>query len=150
MTPTEALARVRAAGVDVTLDGDELRLRAPPGVLTDERLAWIRANRSALVTALRPARYPVTDDPAIDFYAGLFAGEARRALVSLEPADVRRALDLGLVTAEVAAASVLLAYRRAGVAGVLIAVPRERYDGLRVLEAFHETTDPADCAHAGI
>lgn len=138
MTGADALTRLQAAGVDLWLDGESLRYRAPPGVMTDERLAWIRAHRDALVTALRPVRYPVTNDSALDFYAALFEGQAPRALVSLEPADARRAVDLALVTAEVAAASVLLAYRRPGVAGALVAVPRERYDGLAVLAAFVE------------
>ena len=137
MTPADALAQVRAAGVEVAIDGGELRLRAPPGVLTHERLDWLRAHRDVLVEALRPA----ASDPVLDFYRVLFEGQAARALASLEPADVRRAGDLGLVTAEVAAASALLAYRRAGVAGALIAVPRERYDGLAVLKVFHETTE---------
>ena len=132
MTPADALAQVRAAGVEVAIDGGELRLRAPPGVLTPERLDWLRAHRDVLVEALRPA----ASDPVLDFYRVLFEGQAARALVSLEPADVRRAVGLGAVTAEVAAASVLLVYRRPGAAGALLAVPRERYDGLAVLEAF--------------
>ena len=132
MTPADALAQVRAAGVEVAIDGGELRLRAPPGVLTHERLDWLRAHRDVLVEALRPA----ASDPVLDFYRVLFEGQAARALVSLEPADVRRAVGLGAVTAEVAAASVLLVYRRPGAAGALLAVPRERYDGLAVLEAF--------------
>ena len=136
MTGADVLTRLRAAGVEVWLDGESLRYRAAPGVLTPERLDWLRAHRDALVEALRPAA-----DPVLDFYRVLFEGQAARALVSLEPADVRRAGDLGLVTAEVAAASALLAYRRAGVAGALIAVPRERYDGLAVLKVFHETTE---------
>ena len=135
MTPADALAQVRAAGVDVTLDGEELRLRAAPGVLTPQRLDWLKAHKLALIEALR--RVPA-DDPVGALYARLFEGQAARALVSLEPADVRRAVDLGLVTAELAEESVLLAYRREGVAGALIAVPRERYDGLAVLAAFVE------------
>ena len=77
-------------------------------------------------------------DPALEFYAALFQGQAARALVSLEPADVRRALALGLLTAELAEESVLLAYRREGVAGALIALPSERYDGLAILQSFTE------------
>ena len=137
MTGADALRRLQAAGVELWLEGDGLRYRAPPGVLTADRLGWLKANREALAEALRPAG----GDPALAFYAVLFEEQAARALVSLEPADVRRAGDLGLVTAEVAAASALLAYRRAGVAGALIAVPRERYDGLAVLKVFHETTE---------
>ena len=138
MTPADALAQVRAAGVEVAIDGGELRLRAPPGVLTHERLDWLRAHRDVLVEALRPA----DGDRGLDFYRRLFEGEAPRALVlSLEPADVRHAVDRGLVAAAVAAASVLLAYRKPGVAGALIAVPREKYDGLAALKVFHETTE---------
>ena len=136
MTGADALARLRAAGVDLWLEGETLRYRAPAEALTADRLGWLKANREALAEALRPAA-----DPVLDFYRVLFEGQAARALVSLEPADVRRAVGLGAVTAEVAAASALLAYRRAGVAGALIAVPRERYDGLAVLKVFHETTE---------
>jgi hypothetical protein len=142
MTPAEALAGVRAAGVDVTLDGDELRLRASPGVLTPERLDWLRAHRDALVEALRPARYPETNDPAVDFYRELFEGQAARALVSLEPEHVDRAVDLGVLDLALAERSVVLAFRKLGIAGVLIAVPRERYDGLGVLQSFDATTAP--------
>ena len=57
MTPADALAQVRAAGVEVALDGGELRLRAAPGVLTPERLRWLKAHKQALVAALRPDRF---------------------------------------------------------------------------------------------
>lgn len=136
MTLTDALAQVRAAGVEVALDGEELRLRAPPGVLTPERIDWLRAHKPALVEALRPARYPVTNDPAVHFYRVLFEGEAARALVSLDSEHVDRAVTLGLVARELAEESVVLAYRGTGIAGVLLAIPRLRYDGLAVLAAF--------------
>ena len=116
-TPPEGTAKTDTTGVLSVLS-------VPPGALSEKR------------APVRPA-----SDPLVELYRVLFEGQAARALVSLEPADVRRAVDLGLVTAEVAAASALLAYRRAGVAGALIAVPRERYDGLAVLKVFHETTE---------
>ena len=116
-TPPEGTAKTDTTGVLSVLS-------VPPGALSEKR------------APVRPA-----SDPLVELYRALFEGQAARALASLEPADVRRAGDLGLVTAEVAAASALLAYRRAGVAGALIAVPRERYDGLAVLKVFHETTE---------
>ena len=67
MTPADALAQVRAAGVEVALDGGELRLRAPPGALTHERLDWLRAHRGALVEALRTA-----SDPLVELYRVAF------------------------------------------------------------------------------
>lgn len=133
MNTAAAIDRMRDAGVELWLEGDALRYRAPPDVLTPERLDWLRAHREDLAEALR---LTPDADPALELYAALFEGQAARALVSLEPADVRRAVALELVTAEVAATSVLLAYRRPGVAGALLAVPREKYDGLAVLAAF--------------
>ena len=116
-TPPEGTAKTDTTGVLSVLS-------VPPGALSEKR------------APVRPA-----SDPVLGFYARLFEGQAARALVTLEPADVRRVVALGAVRPEVAAASVLLAYRRPGVAGALIAVPRERYDGLAVLKVFHETTE---------
>ena len=53
MTGADVLIRLRAAGVEVWLDGESLRYRAAPGVLTPERLDWLRAHRDALVEGLR-------------------------------------------------------------------------------------------------
>ena len=111
-TPPEGTAKTDTTGVLSVLS-------VPPGALSEKR------------APVRPA-----SDPVLGFYARLFEGQAARALVTLEPADVRRVVALGAVRPEVAAASVLLAYRRPGVAGALIAVPKERYDGLAVLEVF--------------
>ena len=98
-------------------------LAVPPGALTEKR-----------------APDQTAFDPVLGFYARLFEGQAARALVTLEPAAVRRAVDLGAIDPALAERSVVLAYRAPGAGVCLIAVPREEYDGLRVLGAFEETT----------
>ena len=52
MTGADALARQRAAGVDLWLEGETLRYRAPAEALTADRLGWLKANREALAEAL--------------------------------------------------------------------------------------------------
>jgi hypothetical protein len=144
----DALARLRAAGVDLWLEGDALRYRAPSGVLAPERLDWLREHKPELIEALR-APPPAVDGEALGrLYAELFEAQARRAMVSLDSRQVRRAVDMGALDPVLAAASVVVAYR-SGEARCLLAVPREKHDGLAIVRAFHETTDPAPCAHAG-
>ncbi len=136
MTPEDALAHVRAAEVEVTLDGEDLRLRAPPGVLTTERLAWLRTHKRALVEALTgPA------DPLPALYLEVFSDlPAGRALVTLEPDQARRAVACGSVPAETAASSVLLAYRAPGGERCMLAIPTQRYEGLAILQALEGGT----------
>jgi hypothetical protein len=99
--------------------------------MTPERLAWLRAHRPALVEALTG---PADHLPALylEVFSDLPPG---RALVTLEPDQARRAVACGAVPAETAAGSVLLAYRAPGGERCILAIPRERYDGLAVLKA---------------
>lgn len=124
-TPLSVLA---AAGLSAKLDGDALRV-GPRERLTPELRAYIRQHRDELVQAVRP-------DPALAFYAEVFAGHAGRAIVTLETRQIRRAVALGLIDPVLASASVVLAYRCPGVAGALLVIPPERYDAGAVLEAF--------------
>jgi hypothetical protein len=49
------LDELTAAGVELYLDGDRLRFRAPPGVMTEARRAQVAAHRAALIAVLMAA-----------------------------------------------------------------------------------------------
>ncbi|MBI4719031.1 MAG: hypothetical protein HY763_14590 [Planctomycetes bacterium] len=51
----ELLHTLRALGVRLEARGDTLHVEAPKGVLTDARLASLRAHKAGLLAALRPA-----------------------------------------------------------------------------------------------
>jgi len=53
---TELLTQLRAIGVQLTLDGDVLRLNAPKGSLTPELQSELKANKPALLELLRTMR----------------------------------------------------------------------------------------------
>lgn len=53
MTATDVLARLRALGISVAADGDDLVLR-PSSKLTPEMLALVRAHKPALLALLMP------------------------------------------------------------------------------------------------
>jgi hypothetical protein len=53
MTAASILADLRVAGITITRDGDNLRLRAAPGVALAPYLEVVRAHKPALLTALR-------------------------------------------------------------------------------------------------
>lgn len=79
---------------------------------------------------------PDTGDPWPAMYAEWLGGiEEPRAVVTLTDAQAAAAVAAGVVTAETAAASVLVAIRSPlGAAGVL-AIPRARYDAFELLRA---------------
>jgi hypothetical protein len=52
------LAELEGAGVVFTLDGEQVRFRAPRGVLTVERLAAVRAHKPVLLALLRARQRP--------------------------------------------------------------------------------------------
>jgi hypothetical protein len=54
------LAELRAADVRLWVDGDRLAYDAPPGVMTDDRLARLRADRDGLLAMLRR---PINPEP---------------------------------------------------------------------------------------
>jgi hypothetical protein len=78
------------------------------------------------------------DDPepdrGADFYRVLFAKASTPvALVTLNRKQTRQAIEAGLLTVEEANGMVVLGYRNA-TAQCLLTLPRERYDGLALLE----------------
>ncbi|MFI9722931.1 amino acid adenylation domain-containing protein [Streptomyces sp. NPDC052396] len=67
---TDLLTELRGRQVTLTADGDQLRCRAPQGVLTDDLLATIRAHRDELLAHLRAERrIPRHDGPALLSFA---------------------------------------------------------------------------------
>ena len=60
MSTAALLAELRSNGVELSVEGDQLRCRAPKGALSPELLARIRENKPAIVEALREA---VLDGP---------------------------------------------------------------------------------------
>jgi hypothetical protein len=55
MELTPMLDQIRAAGVQLDVSAGKLTYRAPPGVLTAKRKAWLERHASELVDLLRPA-----------------------------------------------------------------------------------------------
>ena len=47
------LAKVRDAGVEIEVRGDDLAVKAPPGVLTPDRVARIREHKAALLELVK-------------------------------------------------------------------------------------------------
>lgn len=52
---TDLLDELRRRNVELTIDGDRLRYRAPAGALTQELLAQLRSHRAAVLERLRDA-----------------------------------------------------------------------------------------------
>ena len=59
----QVLADLQSVGVELWLDGAQLRYRAPQGVMTGERLAALRGRRGELVSALEAGSRPATVTP---------------------------------------------------------------------------------------
>ncbi|MGH9361541.1 MAG: hypothetical protein ACRD2T_06450, partial [Thermoanaerobaculia bacterium] len=54
--PTDLLDRLRALDVRLWVEEDRLRFRSPPGVLTDDLKAAMRAHKAAILAFLRGAQ----------------------------------------------------------------------------------------------
>src|SRR5688572_6512836 len=79
------LAEVRAAGVQLALDGGVLRVRVPKGALTAEQraqLTWYRAEIAALLA--EPANDRSCPDAAIADLQALFAADGPASPVATE------------------------------------------------------------------
>ena len=53
MSAARLLAKVRDAGVELEVRGDDLAVKAPPGVLTPDRVARIREHKAALLELVK-------------------------------------------------------------------------------------------------
>jgi hypothetical protein len=95
----------------------------------------------ALETAHVASLDPEAADRAVaEFYRDLFCGiDTPCAIVTLDPAQTGRAVELGLLTAEAAGDAVVLAYRNER-ATCLLTVPHERYDGFAILHILERST----------
>jgi hypothetical protein len=87
----------------------------------------------------------VARDRVERFYRDLFAGQAGRALVSLDQAQRSRAVRLGLLTRARAEGHQVLAYR-SGRASCLLLIPADRYDAVGLLGVLHGPAPAAGAA----
>jgi hypothetical protein len=71
MTANTLLARMAARGVRITLDGDNLKIDAPSGMLTDEDRHQLKCYKAELLWRLR---HPEGDPPASGYQARMFIG----------------------------------------------------------------------------
>lgn len=71
MTANTLLARMVARGVRVTLDGDNLKIDAPSGMLTDDDRRLLKCYKAELLWRLRN---PEGDPPASGYQARTFVG----------------------------------------------------------------------------
>lgn len=132
-----ALTTLRAAGLTVRAEGDTVRV-GPRERLTPEIRAQVAEHKAALLEALAGEARPEVDAGALAALCReVFKGDTARELVTVEARHVRRAIEIGALDPVLARASVLLAYRNAE-GRCLLAVPREKYDGIEVLKVFHE------------
>ncbi|MEW6489813.1 MAG: hypothetical protein AB1578_18130 [Thermodesulfobacteriota bacterium] len=82
MSAADLLRDLRARGVELTAEGDLLRWRAPPGVVTEPLMATMRQHKAALLALLdepRPRPYldahgdlrvPFDAAPALQWWRG--------------------------------------------------------------------------------
>ena len=54
MTPQALLADLRALGVELTAEGDQLRYRAPSGTMTPDLRRQLRSHKAELLLLLEP------------------------------------------------------------------------------------------------
>ncbi len=70
MSAVTMLEKIEAVGIELWVDGGELRYRARPGALTAERAAWLREHKPVLLAALKVRRLiPELADELIQFWA---------------------------------------------------------------------------------
>jgi len=75
VTTAELLAELNCRRVELFLDGDRLRFRAPPGVLNSELRAAITDRRPAILAALHPTA--ATADQHLEPCGGCDPGDWR-------------------------------------------------------------------------
>ncbi len=68
MTIVDLLSQLREAGIQLTLDGDKLKIKAPQGALTDELKEQLKQNKEAIIAFLQGATQEVKSQlfPTID------------------------------------------------------------------------------------
>lgn len=68
MTIVDLLSHLREVGVQLTLDGDKLKIKAPQGALTDELKDQLKQNKEAIIAFLQGATQEVKSEvfPVID------------------------------------------------------------------------------------
>ncbi len=68
MTIVDLLSQLRQVGIQLTLDGDKLKIKAPQGALTDELKEQLKLNKEAIIAFLQRATQEVTQTafPKVD------------------------------------------------------------------------------------
>ena len=61
MSTPDVIDHLVDRGIEITVDGDKLRWRAPAGTMTDVDIALLRENKQAIVAAHRPT-HPTPDE----------------------------------------------------------------------------------------
>ena len=86
----ETLACMNASDVRVTLDGDGLRVIAPAGTMTEDRVAFMRQHRNAIIEFLRAAERDrvrvlnLRSTPDLDEFDNAEAAEGRSIIKAIE------------------------------------------------------------------
>jgi hypothetical protein len=103
---------------------------------------WAEVTADTLRVNARGVADRQAPDRAARFYQDVFAGQGRRALVSLHEDHLERAVRLGLITRARAEGHQVLAYRT-GRANCLLLIAAGRYYPFGVFGILHETTSGA-------
>lgn len=117
MTPAELLTRAQSAGLTLWREGDRLKYRGPTEAIT-ALLPELRAHKAELLDALNV-------DPAAE-------ARRHRALALLASHPEARIAVLTDVVSDPKAALLTVAIR--GVATCELRIPREKYDGVLLLD----------------
>lgn len=113
---------------------EEVATAIPAIPATDGQGARRTVARIATVAVANPGNEKTADPRPALYRQWLGDIQEPRALVTLTEDQVRRAVAAGIVAPELAERSVILCYRSADACG-LLAVPKDRYDGLALVRA---------------
>ncbi len=75
MTPDEFLVEFRQLGGVLRLDGDQIRYRAPRGVVTERTTAYLRRHKPTLIALLQEEAVTDPDGLMLRSAVALFDGE---------------------------------------------------------------------------
>ena len=94
MSAIDLIDRLSGRGIELVVDGDSLRWRAPAGIVTDDDIAILREHKAAIVAAHRPthptpAEFDGWLDEQIEIARRHDAFEERAAILEFD-ADLSR------------------------------------------------------------
>ncbi len=85
MSPARFLAELRRRGGVLRLDGDHLRCQAPPGVLTEQVVAFMHQHKTYLIALLAAEAALDPDGVLLRAAVALFDGELIRDMTTGPP-----------------------------------------------------------------